>query len=163
MSGRVTLTVQDHIGQIVLDRPDKMNAITPDMTRELQRVCGELRNATWSSILICDDLDVPTLTDGVRIDYHSVRRAPGVTSRIQFATLSQDPLLIFYPDTSQMGTFVSFEDIDSMTFSQVMAANGEGQMIEIEASFNYRKLRGYGDSNDEFLNGTFTSRVFPRN
>ena len=42
MSGRVTLTVQDGIGQIVLDRPDKMNAITPDMTRELQRVCREI-------------------------------------------------------------------------------------------------------------------------
>jgi enoyl-CoA hydratase len=44
MSGRVTLTVQDYIGQIVLDRPDKMNAITPDMTRELQRVCREIEN-----------------------------------------------------------------------------------------------------------------------
>jgi enoyl-CoA hydratase len=42
MSGRVTLSVQDHIGQIVLDRPDKMNAITPDMTCELQRVCREV-------------------------------------------------------------------------------------------------------------------------
>ncbi len=42
MSGRVTLTVRDGIGQIVLDRPDKMNAITPDMTRELQRVCREI-------------------------------------------------------------------------------------------------------------------------
>lgn len=42
MSGRVALTVQDQIGQILLDRPDKMNAITPDMTRELQRVCREI-------------------------------------------------------------------------------------------------------------------------
>jgi enoyl-CoA hydratase/carnithine racemase len=42
MSGRVTLTVRDGIGQIVLDRPDKMNAITPEMTRELQRVCREI-------------------------------------------------------------------------------------------------------------------------
>jgi enoyl-CoA hydratase/carnithine racemase len=39
MTGRVSLTVQDGIGQIVLDRPDKMNAITPEMSRELQRVC----------------------------------------------------------------------------------------------------------------------------
>lgn len=39
MTGRVALTVQDGIGQIVLDRPDKMNAITPEMSRELQRVC----------------------------------------------------------------------------------------------------------------------------
>jgi enoyl-CoA hydratase len=39
MTGRVALTVVDGIGQIVLDRPDKMNAITPEMSRELQRVC----------------------------------------------------------------------------------------------------------------------------
>ena len=44
MTGRVTLNVQDSIGQIVLDRPDKMNAITPDMTRELQRICREIEN-----------------------------------------------------------------------------------------------------------------------
>ncbi len=39
MTGRIGLTIQDGIGHIVLDRPDKMNAITPEMTRELQRVC----------------------------------------------------------------------------------------------------------------------------
>ena len=39
---RVTLTVADGIGQILLDRPDKMNAITPAMTEELQRVCKEI-------------------------------------------------------------------------------------------------------------------------
>lgn len=39
---RVTLTVADGIGHILLDRPDKMNAITPAMTEELQRVCKEV-------------------------------------------------------------------------------------------------------------------------
>jgi enoyl-CoA hydratase len=39
---RVTLTVADGIGQILLDRPDKMNAITPAMTEELQRICKEV-------------------------------------------------------------------------------------------------------------------------
>ena len=38
----VTLTIADGIGRIVLDRPDKMNAITPAMTEELQRVCKEI-------------------------------------------------------------------------------------------------------------------------
>jgi enoyl-CoA hydratase len=39
MSGRVTLAVEDGIGRILLDRPDKMNAITPEMTLQLQEVC----------------------------------------------------------------------------------------------------------------------------
>jgi enoyl-CoA hydratase len=42
MTGRITLTVHDWIGQIVIDRPNKMNAITPEMTLELQRICGEI-------------------------------------------------------------------------------------------------------------------------
>jgi enoyl-CoA hydratase len=39
MTGHVTLTIEDGIGQILLDRPGKMNAITPEMSRELQGVC----------------------------------------------------------------------------------------------------------------------------
>jgi len=39
MTGHVTLTIRDGIGQILLDRADKMNAITPAMSRELQSVC----------------------------------------------------------------------------------------------------------------------------
>jgi enoyl-CoA hydratase len=42
VTGRVSLTVENRVGQIVLDRPDKLNAITPEMTRELQRVCREI-------------------------------------------------------------------------------------------------------------------------
>src|SRR5215510_12387603 len=38
----VTLAVADGIGQIVLNRPDKMNAITPAMTAELQCICTEI-------------------------------------------------------------------------------------------------------------------------
>ncbi len=39
MSGRVTVAIEDGIGRILLDRPDKMNAITPEMTLQLQEVC----------------------------------------------------------------------------------------------------------------------------
>ncbi|MCK9908834.1 enoyl-CoA hydratase/isomerase family protein [Microbacteriaceae bacterium K1510] len=42
MSGRIALSVADGIARILIDRPDKMNAITPEMTRELQRVCREV-------------------------------------------------------------------------------------------------------------------------
>ena len=39
MSGRIGLTVADGIARILIDRPDKMNAILPEMVLELQRVC----------------------------------------------------------------------------------------------------------------------------
>jgi enoyl-CoA hydratase len=42
MTGRIGFAVKNGIGQIVLDRPQKMNAITPEMTLELQRICGEI-------------------------------------------------------------------------------------------------------------------------
>jgi len=39
MSGHIVLETADGVARIVIDRPDKMNAITPEMVRELQRVC----------------------------------------------------------------------------------------------------------------------------
>jgi enoyl-CoA hydratase len=39
MTGHVTLSIHDGIGQILLDRADKMNAMTPEMSRELKDVC----------------------------------------------------------------------------------------------------------------------------
>src|SRR3569832_1674898 len=39
MSGRIGLDIADGIARILIDRPDKMNAILPEMVRELQRVC----------------------------------------------------------------------------------------------------------------------------
>lgn len=40
MSEEVTLTVADFIGEIVLNRPQKHNAITPKMAAELQTICA---------------------------------------------------------------------------------------------------------------------------
>lgn len=42
MTGRVELSVKDGVGQIVLARPEKHNAITRDMALELRRVCAEI-------------------------------------------------------------------------------------------------------------------------
>jgi enoyl-CoA hydratase len=42
MTGRIELSIADGVGRIVIDRPDKQNAITPDMTRQLQRICREI-------------------------------------------------------------------------------------------------------------------------
>jgi len=42
MSGHVDLSVADGVGRISLVRPEKHNAITRDMARELQRICREI-------------------------------------------------------------------------------------------------------------------------
>lgn len=44
MSGRIALDVADGIARILIDRADKMNAITPEMVRELQRVCQAIND-----------------------------------------------------------------------------------------------------------------------
>ena len=44
MSGRIGLTVADGVARILIDRPDKMNAILPEMVRELQRVCQTIND-----------------------------------------------------------------------------------------------------------------------
>jgi enoyl-CoA hydratase len=42
VTGRIELSIADGVGRIVIDRPEKQNAITPDMARELQLVCREI-------------------------------------------------------------------------------------------------------------------------
>jgi enoyl-CoA hydratase len=42
MTGQVELSVKDGVGEIVLARPEKHNAITRDMALELRRVCAEI-------------------------------------------------------------------------------------------------------------------------
>ena len=39
MSGHIVLETADGVARIVIDRPEKMNAITPEMVRDLQRAC----------------------------------------------------------------------------------------------------------------------------
>ena len=42
MTGHVELTVKDGVAHIVLARPEKHNAITPDMAQELGRICHDV-------------------------------------------------------------------------------------------------------------------------
>jgi len=42
MTGRVDFSAADGVGHIVLARPEKHNAITPDMARELGAICREV-------------------------------------------------------------------------------------------------------------------------
>jgi enoyl-CoA hydratase len=42
MSEQVVLNVQDSIAEIVLDRPEKLNAMTPEMNAALARICADV-------------------------------------------------------------------------------------------------------------------------
>jgi enoyl-CoA hydratase len=44
MNGRITLDVAGGVARILIDRPEKMNAITPEMVRGLQRVCQAIND-----------------------------------------------------------------------------------------------------------------------
>ena len=67
----ISLEIADGIATIWLDRPDKMNAITPEMSRELQRVCRAVdEDRTIRVVTIAPGLmDTPMLAglpEGVR-------------------------------------------------------------------------------------------------
>jgi enoyl-CoA hydratase len=91
VTGHVSLTVENRIGHIVLDRPDKLNAITPEMTRELQRVCreiddnGDIRVATLSGAgerAFSAGSDLNTLVD--------IADVLAFRDRIEYAALVRD-------------------------------------------------------------------------
>jgi enoyl-CoA hydratase len=42
VTGKIEFSVADGVGNILIARPEKQNAITPEMARELQRVCREV-------------------------------------------------------------------------------------------------------------------------
>ncbi|MDB5519546.1 MAG: Enoyl-CoA hydratase [Tardiphaga sp.] len=42
MTGKIEFSIADGVGKILITRPEKQNAITPEMARELQRVCREV-------------------------------------------------------------------------------------------------------------------------
>jgi enoyl-CoA hydratase len=42
VTGQIELSIADGVGHILIVRPEKQNAITPEMARELQRVCREI-------------------------------------------------------------------------------------------------------------------------
>jgi enoyl-CoA hydratase len=54
MTGRVELSVSNGVGQIILARPEKHNAITQDMANELGRICREIDDN--------DEIRVATIT-----------------------------------------------------------------------------------------------------
>lgn len=91
MTGSVRLAVQNGVGHILLDRPAKMNAITPEMTSALNRICQEVANrsdirvATISGVgdrAFCAGSDMDRLAD--------LSDVIAFRDRIEYAALVRD-------------------------------------------------------------------------
>ncbi len=91
MSGKITLHVDGAIGRIVIDRPEKHNAITPQMTESLAAICREVDRR--------DEIRVVTLAGaGERAfsagsDLNALAEDRGVwafRNRVEYATVVRD-------------------------------------------------------------------------
>jgi len=123
----------------------------PQMSRQqsaslaMQAMSDLLANAKSSTIAI------PTSN---RINFQTFGQPSGHTSSIYF----QDAKVIYLPNSSSPSQqSILAEGLESLSFSTI------DQMIEIQVVFKYRKHRGYDSNENERLNGTFVTRVFPRN
>jgi enoyl-CoA hydratase len=91
MSGKITLYVDGAVGRIVIDRPEKHNAITPQMAESLAAICGEVDRR--------DEIRVVTLAGaGERAfsagsDLNALAENRGIwafRNRVEYATVVRD-------------------------------------------------------------------------
>ena len=127
----------------------------PQMTRQLaavrsaQSMSDLLRNAVWSSVTVSNG--------GKTISFTTTELPSSQICQITFTGSN----IVYDSDTSNNNNPLRNlgRDIQNLAFTKV----DSDQMIEISVSFIYRKYRGYDTTSVDQLNGTFTTRVFPRN
>jgi prepilin-type N-terminal cleavage/methylation domain-containing protein len=147
----VGLMALSFVGYVALFSTKSEEVLFPQMSRQmeacrsLQAMSDLLANAKWSSIVITGDN---------RVDFESIDKPSGQISRIWF----QDSKVIYRPNASSSSQqHVLAANLVSLSFSKV------SEMVQIEVVFKYRKNRGYNSSEAQRMNGTFATRVYPRN
>ena len=115
------------------------------------QVAGDLlRNVKYSDPLT----DISISADGDWIEFESSELPEDQVARLAF----QNNKLIYYPDKTDTSVSRTIaRGLQDLTFSF------EEQLIGIQVVFQYRKIRGFGDSQDVRLNGSFTTQIYPRN
>ncbi|MCX7765860.1 MAG: hypothetical protein N2246_04035 [Candidatus Sumerlaeia bacterium] len=129
--------------------------------RALQIISDLLRNATEITSTV-------PLVNSNTIEYRSKEHPAGQISRI--AKVGKN--ILYYPDITQPNNFrVLARGVESLEFTfpsdefdiNLQPTGNNIYMIIVKAVFKYRKFRGYNQSEAERLNGTFETRIFPRN
>ncbi|MCX7017347.1 MAG: hypothetical protein NTW86_33085 [Candidatus Sumerlaeota bacterium] len=113
--------------------------------RSLQHIADRVCNAKSSSI------SVPSASE---IRFQSVALPSGQTAKIVFS----NGQTLYYPNVNTTAGRQTFgKGLVSLTFALT------NQMVEVTAVYKYRKPKGYGQTEQEKMNGTFVTRIYPRN
>jgi len=91
MSGKITLQVDGAIGRIVIDRPEKHNAITPQMAESLAAICGEVDRRDEVRVVILAGAGERAFSAGS--DLNALAEDRGVwafRNRVEYATVVRD-------------------------------------------------------------------------
>lgn len=129
--------------------------------RALQVISDLLRNATEITSTV-------PFVNSSTIEFKSKEHPPDQISRI--AKVGNN--ILYYPDITQPGNFrVLARGVERLEFTfpsdefdtNLQPTGNNIYMIIVRAVFKYRKFRGYNQTEAERLNGTFETRIFPRN
>jgi enoyl-CoA hydratase len=91
MSGKITLQVDGALGRIVIDRPEKHNAITPQMAESLAAICGEVDRRYEVRVVILAGAGERAFSAGS--DLNALAEDRGVwafRNRVEYATVVRD-------------------------------------------------------------------------
>lgn len=129
-------------------------------SRALMAASDYLRNGVADSVTFYQgNTEVLSNEIADRVDFEHVGMPVGQVSSIRF----EDDQLVFRPDTtSDSDVRVLVDDLESVEFTRIPSAIRDSR-IRITAVFMYRKFRGYDSNDQERMNGTITTEVWPRN
>lgn len=91
MSGKITLQVDGAIGRIVIDRPEKHNAITPQMAESLATICRDVDRRDEVRVLVIAGAGERAFSAGS--DLNALAEDRGVwafRNRVEYATVVRD-------------------------------------------------------------------------
>lgn len=129
-------------------------------TRAMQSISDLMRNSNLTTIALVVDDQGTTRT----ITYASSELPSGQEAKIVYISEGNsegDPdvgEVKYYPDK----TATSFRTLAKGLEGIVFGLPG-GQMVGIQVTFAYRKYKGRDQGDADRLNGTFFTRIFPRN
>lgn len=87
-AGQISVTTHKHVAKIILDRPKKLNAMTPDMATSLGKICAELDTNTDIRVVIIAGAGTQAFSAGS--DMNALGEIPDIwnfRNRVEYAAV----------------------------------------------------------------------------